>query len=70
MYRQIDANDRVDTQDVEAQNTRAANPEANDGLRRLNAVSKKIHAVLVNRNEGADDCCPFSSRISRRAAAA
>ncbi len=35
MYRQIDANDRVDTQDVEAQNTRAANPEANEktGLR-------------------------------------
>jgi hypothetical protein len=33
MYRQIDANDRVDTQDVEAQNTRAANPEANDGLK-------------------------------------
>jgi hypothetical protein len=33
MYRQIDTNDRVDAQDVEAQNARAANPEDNDGLK-------------------------------------
>ena len=33
MYRQIDANDRVDTQGVETQDTRAADSQANDGLR-------------------------------------
>jgi len=32
MYRQIDANDRVDTQGVETQDTRA-DSQANDGLR-------------------------------------
>jgi hypothetical protein len=33
MYRQIDTNDRVDTQDVETRDTRAADSQANDGLR-------------------------------------
>ena len=33
MYRQIDANDRVDTQGVETQDTRATDFQANDGLR-------------------------------------
>jgi len=33
MYRQIDANDRVDTQGVETQDTRTADSQAKDGLR-------------------------------------
>jgi hypothetical protein len=33
MYRQIDTNDRVDTQGVETQDTRATDSQANDGLR-------------------------------------
>jgi hypothetical protein len=33
MYRQIDTNDRVDSQDVGTQDTRAADSQANDGLR-------------------------------------
>ena len=33
MYRQIDTNDRIDTQDVETQDTRPADSQANDGLR-------------------------------------
>ena len=33
MYRQIDANDRVDTQGVETLDTRAVDSQANDWLR-------------------------------------
>jgi hypothetical protein len=33
MYRQIDTNDRVDSQDVKTQDTRAAGSQASDGLK-------------------------------------